>query len=185
MPVWWSVVLVLALSGCADRSDPAPPETLADVDPIEVPESRQGLSVTPAVAQPGQDLALQFDRPGQVRGIAYSLATAEDEVLYYLTSATHGGEPSWWSVDDAEGSRLGGRRGVRPRTRGSGGARHGSAGRVPPVHGELVARGVCGSHRATVTASPQASRRSDETARRALGWFHRSVESCLGPPAHH
>jgi hypothetical protein len=64
------------------------------------------MTVTPASAEPGQELALRFS-PENVRGIAFSLSSWTDDTwtpLYFLTSdwgkPSH--HPAWWRVDDSE-----------------------------------------------------------------------------------
>lgn len=69
---------------------------------------RGSMTVTPATASPGQQVALRF-RSEEVRGIAFSLSAWRDQgwtVSYYLSSdwgspGSH--TPDWWSVEDSEG----------------------------------------------------------------------------------
>ena len=66
------------------------------------------MTVTPASAAPGQQVALRFSS-AEVRGIAFSLSTWGGEgwtTSYYLTSdwgspGSH--DPAWWGVDNSEG----------------------------------------------------------------------------------
>lgn len=66
------------------------------------------MAVSPSEAEPGETVALTYP-PGHrdVRGVAFSLSerTAKGwKVTHYLTSGSHPStEPSWWSVEDAEG----------------------------------------------------------------------------------
>lgn len=69
---------------------------------------RGTMTVIPAMAAPGQGVALRFPSK-QVRGIAFSLSARGEKgwtVAYYLTSdwgspGSHA--PDWWSVADSEG----------------------------------------------------------------------------------
>lgn len=68
---------------------------------------RRLMKVSPASAQPGQQVALHF--PEQtLRGVGYVLDGRIDDTWqrqFYLTSdgGRLGWTPGWWSVDDAEG----------------------------------------------------------------------------------
>ncbi|GAA5105883.1 hypothetical protein GCM10023339_02210 [Alloalcanivorax gelatiniphagus] len=65
------------------------------------------MTVAPAAATPGQQVALHFPVDSQ-RGIAFSLSRWSDgqwNETYYLTSdwGTSGDRaPSWWTVEDSE-----------------------------------------------------------------------------------
>ncbi|HSU01471.1 MAG TPA: hypothetical protein VLK03_02890 [Nocardioides sp.] len=87
-----------------------PDVTLSSVEPAAPPlEPRlQGtMTITPASATPGQEVALDFPADS-VRGVAFSLATWAEGAwtpVYFLTSdwgvpAEH--PPSWWRVEDSE-----------------------------------------------------------------------------------
>lgn len=96
-PARWALLAVaLVLSGCADDSAPS-------LDP----DLKGTMTVAPASATPGQEVALRFPSDSQ-RGIAFSLARwSKDQwdETYYLTSAwgTSGNyTPTWWTVDDNE-----------------------------------------------------------------------------------
>jgi predicted small secreted protein len=98
------VLTTLTACGTASGSPgrDARPEPVA----VTVPPGTEGVTVSPAAAAPGDTVELTFDRPREVRGIAWSLATGPDEadVLFHLTSpGAGGGEPTWWAVDDGEG----------------------------------------------------------------------------------
>lgn len=70
-----------------------------------------GITVTPAVARPGQIVALTFPEE-KIRGIGFQLARAAepDKVLYYLTSdwGRGGGHtPMWWEGGTGGGPDIG------------------------------------------------------------------------------
>jgi hypothetical protein len=64
------------------------------------------MTVTPAAAEPGQEVALRFP-PDNLRGIAFSLSSWRDGAwspLYYLTSdwGKPSYHPAWWRVEDSD-----------------------------------------------------------------------------------
>lgn len=108
-----AVALALVTAGCGSSTgsatEPGGPNVQEQGASIELdPKWRGTMDVSPSEAAPGQTVALTFP-PGHqdVRGVAFSLSewTAEEwKVTHYLTSGTHPStEPSWWSVEDAEG----------------------------------------------------------------------------------
>jgi hypothetical protein len=102
---------MLLLIGCSAPTTPGKgedgqtsedvPSTRATLDP----KWRGTMTVSPASAAPGQQIALRFTSE-RVRGIAYSLAAWSEEgwnVAYYLTSdwgAPGRHSPDWWSPEE-------------------------------------------------------------------------------------
>ena len=92
------------LTGCAESAAPGGESSQA---PALDAKWRGTMTITPETATPDQQVALNF-RSEKVRGIAFSLASRDEEgwtVAYYLTS--DGGpsgsqSPGWWSVEDSE-----------------------------------------------------------------------------------
>lgn len=96
-PATWALLAVaLIVGGCADDSAPS-------LDP----DLEGTMTVAPASATPGREVALRFP-PGSQRGIAFSLAQWSDgqwDETYYLTSdwGTSGDyTPTWWTVEDSK-----------------------------------------------------------------------------------
>lgn len=100
---------VLLLSGCtaSSASDGSGPQT---VGPNLAPDLNGTMTVKPALAGPGAELALRFQADNH-RGIAFSLSQWDEgqwEPAYYLTSLTSewgqpgNYQPHWWPVDDSE-----------------------------------------------------------------------------------
>jgi len=89
-------------------TEPKRPEDSPAVTPTLDAKWRDTMTVVPARAAPGQQVALRFKSRG-VRGIAFSLSAWGDpgwQVAYYLTSdwGTPGSHtPDWWSIEDSEG----------------------------------------------------------------------------------
>jgi hypothetical protein len=75
--------------------------------PTLQPQWRDTMTITPATAKPGQEVALTFPaRKNSVRGVAFSLAdwTAEGwEVTYYLIADSGSGDGDWWRAGESEG----------------------------------------------------------------------------------
>lgn len=96
-PARWALLAVaLVVSGCADDSAPS-------LDP----DLEGTMTVAPASATPGQEVALTFPSDSQ-RGIAFSLAQWSEgqwDETYYLTSdwgSSGDYTPTWWTVEDSE-----------------------------------------------------------------------------------
>ena len=93
---WALLAVALVVSGCADESGPS-------LDP-----GLEGtMTLAPASATPGQEVALRFPSDSE-RGIAFSLAQRREgqwDETYYLTSdwGTSGDyAPTWWTVEESE-----------------------------------------------------------------------------------
>ncbi len=106
VPLRAVVVFVLLLGGCSDSSGPGHSGGPTAAPPLE-PRLQGTMTITPASATPGQEVALNFPADS-VRGIAFSLSTWAEGAwtpVYFLTSdwgvpAEH--QPSWWRVEDSE-----------------------------------------------------------------------------------
>ncbi len=103
---WALLAVVLLLSGCTEASAPEG-SGRSTAAPTVDPDLEGSMTVAPASATPGQEVALRFPTDGQ-RGIAFSLSQWDDgrwNQTYYLTSdwGTSGDyTPSWWSVEDSD-----------------------------------------------------------------------------------
>ena len=91
------LAVALVVSGCAGDSASSPS--------LE-PDLKGTMTIAPASARPGQEVALRFPSDSR-RGIAFSLAQwSEGQWVekYYLTSdgGTSGDySPTWWTVEDS------------------------------------------------------------------------------------
>ena len=117
MRICVALVALLLVTGCGTRvgataggvgDTSATERNSVKVTPILDAKWRGTMTVAPATAAPGQEVALRFRSKG-VRGIAFSLSAWSEKgwrVAYYLTSdwGSHGSHtPDWWSVEDGEG----------------------------------------------------------------------------------
>lgn len=108
-----AVALAVVTAGCgsstASAIEDGEPDVHRQEDDIRLePKWRGTMEVSPGEAEPGQTVALTYPRGHRdVRGVAFSLSelTADGwKITHYLTSGSHPStEPSWWSIEDAEG----------------------------------------------------------------------------------